>query len=55
LGKWAASDPGAALTVFSTSKDQKEAAGAWSRGAGQKLAPKGIAIQDANLDGFLPN
>jgi peptide methionine sulfoxide reductase msrA/msrB len=54
LTKWAeAQGPSARLVVFSTSKEQKEAAGAWTASAGRKISPKGgIAVRDADPGAF---
>jgi hypothetical protein len=56
LSRWAEGEgPSAHLTVFSTSKEQKDAAGAWTSGAGRKLSPKGgVAVKDADVGSFTP-
>jgi peptide methionine sulfoxide reductase msrA/msrB len=56
LTKWAESEgPAAHLVVFSTSKEQKVAAGTWTSGVGRKLTPKGgIAVKDADVGAFTP-
>jgi peptide methionine sulfoxide reductase msrA/msrB len=56
LTKWAETEGSAAqLIVFSTSKEQKSAAGTWTASVGKKLLPKGsIAVKDADLGAFTP-
>lgn len=57
LSKWAATEavnPATSLVVFSTSKEQKDLAGTWTKVEGKKLAPKGIAIKDADVGSFTP-
>jgi peptide methionine sulfoxide reductase msrA/msrB len=58
LGKWAsveAAGKPARLVVFSTSKEQKQAADGWKEGAGKSATPKGaIAVQPTELGSFTP-
>ena len=56
LTNWAtAADPAAPLVVFSTSKQQREAAGAWTRGHGKTLSHRGgIAVKEADIGAFVP-
>jgi peptide methionine sulfoxide reductase msrA/msrB len=56
LAKWAAAaEPATPLVVFSTSKEQKAVAGAWTSGHGKIRAPRvGIAVKDADVGDFLP-
>jgi peptide methionine sulfoxide reductase msrA/msrB len=56
LAKWAAAaDSTSPLVVFSTSKEQRAAAGAWTSGQGKTRAPRaGIAVKDADLGAFVP-
>ena len=52
LAQWAASaakDPSAHLVVFSTSKEQKEQASAFTAGGGRKAA---IAVKETDLGSF---
>jgi peptide methionine sulfoxide reductase msrA/msrB len=59
LGKWAsveAADKPARLVVFSTSKEQKQAADGWKANAAESVAPKGaIAVQPTDLGSFTPS
>jgi peptide methionine sulfoxide reductase msrA/msrB len=56
LAQWAASaakDPSAQLVVFSTSKEQKEQASAFTAGGGRKIAPRAaIAVKETDLGSF---
>jgi peptide methionine sulfoxide reductase msrA/msrB len=56
LTQWAtAADPGSSLIVFSTSKEQRAAAGAWTAGQGKTRAPRaGIAVKEADVGAFVP-
>jgi peptide methionine sulfoxide reductase msrA/msrB len=56
LTKWAAAaDPGAPLVVFSTSKEQRAVAGAWTSGQAKMPAHRGsIAVKDADVGAFVP-
>jgi peptide methionine sulfoxide reductase msrA/msrB len=58
LGKWAsfeAAEKRSRLVVFSTSKEQKDAAEGWVTGGGRSVAPKlGIAVQPTDLASFTP-
>ena len=50
-----ATNPAASLVVFSTSKEQKDAAGSWTSGPGRKLSPPrgSIAVKDADVGSFV--
>jgi peptide methionine sulfoxide reductase msrA/msrB len=54
LAQWiAVADP--PLVVFSTSKQQREAAGAWTSGKGKTVAPHGrVAVKEADVGSFVP-
>jgi peptide methionine sulfoxide reductase msrA/msrB len=56
LAKWAeAADPAGPLVVFSTSKEQKQAAGTWTAGPGRKASLHGtIAVKDGDPGSFTP-
>ncbi len=58
LGKWASVEAAAKparLVVFSTSKEQKQAADGWKAGAEKSAAKVGIAVQPTDLASFTPS
>jgi peptide methionine sulfoxide reductase msrA/msrB len=57
LTKWAEREGAKGhLVVFSTSKEQRDAAATWTRGPGKQLSPKGsIAVKDADIGSFTPS